>query len=180
LPAPVADSMKTRPSVFALFLFLLGFCFQFFTAAGQEIPLKRIDQNTYSFSTRNLHFIRNFELDGPSYHITDDLYPLEIRALTKEGKVDSTITGNYVFAINKKPFEMAFNKGITTTEIALEPKQNMITLQLANTNLEKSIEITRLQGWPKVVLLLSFLLLTFAFRHQLSRAFRKLTGKKKY
>jgi hypothetical protein len=127
------------------------------SAYAQQIQLRKSGKNEFSFSTKGLVLIKDIQLEGPSYHITDDAYQFKIIALTENGEPDKEVSGNFQFTVNGELKEVEF----------------------ANTNVEKTMEVSRFGGTPKLLGFAVFLLLTFLFRHQLARMFRKLFGKDK-
>ena len=145
------------------------------TSWAQKVPVQRIDKNTFSFSTEDIVLIRDFSIDGPSYHLTSDPYQFTLTALTPEGAIDSTVGGLFKFNLNGKVRELQFSKGLCSESIQLEKEKNL-TAKLEGTNLEKSISILRVSPWSVIAAFMAFLLLTFLLRHPLARGWRKLTG----
>ena len=158
---------------------LIAFLFVFsFSLLAQQIEVKKSGKNEFSFSTKGLVLIEDIQLEGPSYHVTDDAYQFKIIALTEAGEPDKAVKGNFMFTINGELKEVNFTNGEAVVNHNIG-KNETVRVQLANTNVEKTIEVSRFGGTPKLLGVAFFLLLTFLFRHQLARLFRKLFGRDK-
>ena len=145
---------------------------------AQEVPLEQVDRDTYTFSTTEMALITEFIIEGPNYHITDDPYQFKLVALTSNLKTDTTVSGFFPFLIIGEKANVRFRNGEALVEMNLG-KAKELHVQLADTNLEKTKSILRRPGWPALVGVALFLLLTWFFRHALARGWRKLTGDEK-
>ena len=140
--------------------------------------MDRVDRDTYTFSTNELRLIKDFRIEGPGYHITDDPYTFKLVALAENLQPDATVEGVFPFVINGKQADVRFRNGMALIEMDLG-KADELTVQLANTKITQTQSIMRRPGWPALAGVALFLVLTVVFRHQLARGWRKLTGSKK-